>query len=137
MLVYTNPLYSAQRPHFADTFPIEKEAHRTAQRQMFGAARTAGLPTDERNKEAMLRGINQFLGLRIESRTQLTVQEMNAVTVGIDSGAFLPGWKIIPGIGARVKISVSVDISAAAAELMAADVVPVDYAGYDDHFPFC
>jgi hypothetical protein len=130
MLVFTDTRFSAYRPAFVEAFPLDLNAHRAAQKAMFGAARAAGLPTTEAHKAAMIGAINQLLGLRLESRKQLTVQEMECITVAIESGAFLENWRIIPGFSARVRITVTVDLSPAAANYMASD-----YAGYDEAFP--
>ncbi len=130
MLVFTDPRFSAYRPAFVEAFPFDLSAHRDAQRALFGAARNAGLLTNDAHRATMIGAINQLLGLRLESRRQLTVQEMQAVTVAIDAGAFLPGWRIIPGFSARVTITVTVDLSPTAADYMAPD-----YAGYSDCFP--
>jgi hypothetical protein len=131
MLVFLNPLHSANRPAFCEAFPAETETHRAAQRAMFGAARTAQLPakTDD-DRAAMIAGINQLLGLRIESRRQLTIEEMQAVVVAIESGAFYGNWQLIEGFQVRVTFSVSVHISP-----IADDYLTPDYAGYDESFP--
>lgn len=129
MLVFTNPHFSAFRPAFVEAFPLDTPAHRAAQRALFGAARAAGLPTGETAKAAMIGAINQLLGLRLESRRQLTVEEMQCVTVAIQSGAIMANWRLMPGLSARVKVTTTVELSAAAADFMAHD-----YAGYDEHF---
>lgn len=84
------------RPAFIQANPHLTDAHRTAQRAMFGAARTAHLSTTDAFKDAMIDGINDALGLRgsrrLISRRQMTVAEMQAVTVAIEAGLFSEDW---------------------------------------------
>lgn len=93
MIVFTNPAHSADRPAFVDAFPTLREAHRAAQKAMFGAAHKADLPTNEIAADFMVDGINQLLGLSIGSRRQLTIDEMDAVTVAIEANAFNGRWE--------------------------------------------
>jgi hypothetical protein len=142
MKAYTNPLFSGQRSGYVATFPLELEAHRKAQCAMFAAAGTAGLMPKvkgeaerEAAKVVMLAGINQFLGLRLTSRTQLTVVEMELVTVAIEAGVFSPGWVLAPGCAARVRITITPEITESATDYMTPDAEdPNYYAGYEEHF---
>ncbi len=77
------------RPAYVEAHPAQSAAHLAAQRAMFGAARNAGL---SRDRDDQLEGINAALGFRggnrLISRRQMTIAEMQAVTVGIEAGFF-------------------------------------------------
>ena len=85
----------ATRPAFVEANPTATAAaaHRNAQRAMFGAAREARLSTD---RDDQLEGINAALGLRggnrLVSRRQMSVEEMQAITVAIEAGFFSYDW---------------------------------------------
>lgn len=142
MKAYTNPLFSGQRDGYVATFPREIEAHRKAQCAMFAAAKTAGLSPKTKGaaerdaaKAFMLAGINQFLGLRLTSRAQLTIPEMELITVAIEAAVFSPGWVLAPGVAARVRITITPEITEAASDFMTPDVDDPDYyAGYEEAF---
>jgi len=90
----TQPI--ATRPAFVEACPELQAQHRAAQCALFGAARRADLPTSEPFKDAMLYGINAALNFRgsrrLISRRQMSVAEMQAVTVGIEAGLFSEDW---------------------------------------------
>lgn len=87
----------SHRPAFTQAHPELRHAHRDAQCALFGAARNADLPTDESGRDAMLDGINNALNRcgarRLISRTQLNIEEMQAVTIAIENGAFGTNWE--------------------------------------------
>lgn len=70
-----------------------KELHRDAQCAMFGAAKEVGL--DASNRDAMIGGINQLLGVHATSRTELTPLEMRVVTLALEEGCFARNWRVV------------------------------------------
>lgn len=86
----------ATRARYVAANPIDKSAHRAAQKAMFGAANRFGLGTGPAHKDAMIDGINAAFGLkgsqRIISRTQMTVDEQRAIAAAVESGLFDGDW---------------------------------------------
>lgn len=87
----------SHRPAYVEANPHLRHNYRDAQCAMFGAARAAGSRTDDAHRDAMLDGINAALNRRgarrLISRTQLRIDEMNAITLAITSGYFGPNWE--------------------------------------------
>lgn len=96
---YTNGA-RVPRPPYCAIPGTNRDAYIGAQRAMFGAARAAGLDTDDR--EGMLDAINGLLNTELTSRTQMIPAEMEFVTVAIEAGYILPGWR--PNRAADIRV---------------------------------
>lgn len=83
---------SAARPHYCDTPRASRADYVAGLRDMFGSARLAELDTDDRDN--MIRGINELLGLNVQSRTQLTPDELQTVSDALLNDCFTADWTV-------------------------------------------
>ena len=84
----------SHRPSFIEAHPELQPTYREVQCAMFGAIATADI---SRDRDIQLDGINNALNRRgarrLISRTQLRIDEMQAITLAIQSGFFGPNWE--------------------------------------------
>lgn len=124
MSIYKNLALRAPRPAFIEAQPELKASHRAAQKHLFGVAAKAGL---SRDKEEMLLGINALFGSALTSRTQMTVDEMEAVTTAIEAGAFRRGWELSGLVRAEIVVSVQISLTVPARLCLHCAERPVHY----------
>lgn len=129
MSIYKNLALCAPRPAFVEAQPQLKDAHRHAQRHLFGTAARAGL---SRDKDEMLSVINALLGSAFTSRTQMTVDEMEAVSTAIEAGGFKSGWELTGLVRAEIAVSVQISLLAPVVLCLSCGERPVHYLLADE-----
>lgn len=129
MSIYKNLALRAPRPAFIQAQPHLKTAHDAARKHFFGVAGKAGL---SRDKDETLAGINALFGSALTSRTQLTVDEFEAVTVAIEAGAFRRDWTLTGFVKAEIAVSVQISLLVPARVCLHCGERPVHYLLADE-----
>ena len=81
-----------ERPRYANKGDARYNDYRSAQCKMYGTCSHANLDTF--NDEAMREAIGDFLGIEIQSRTQLTPFEMRLVELAAEENCFAEDWTV-------------------------------------------
>jgi hypothetical protein len=92
------------RPAYRTLPDADEVAYLSAQKEMFKAARDAGLDTSD--GELMCAALSEFIGEEITSRTQLTPDEMRDITAAIQRRHWVIGWSVRRGSMQRQTLKV-------------------------------